>query len=543
MCSFDRLSYSIRGSYLVWDSRKKGVLKLDMIHSHGQDIFNGILSINYGKSAKMGFVPREISVKYDGGEQNITMFGTDGTYIKGKGESFLVEIAKTHAKFDYQVIQNGVIELCDFKNNASLMFVPIKGELKLEKLRKAGEITSEFANVRVYPDANGEYEFSIEVDFLNKGAVVAKGMSYEHYADIAEKDYIAYEKKFHCKNKYERECAFIMWSNTIAPLGNFTTEAIVMGKAGMSNVWSWDNAFCALALADVDFRMSMDQFMVMYKHINRVGRVPDAVSQNYMVWNFVKPPVQGWMYKQMMKRNPEFATPHALEEVYFDMKRNTDWWLNLRGETPSYYHGNDSGQDNSTCYDKSEHIETAELIALLSVQCSFLSEAAEILNYPTDKRVYKMLAKELAERAVKDYWDGEKLFTRLSETGEAYYCEALMPLRVVILEDLLPKEIQEYIVKRITEHHLCRGGICSEAFDSEKFVEDGYWRGAVWAPDVVMFVYALRNLGYTDLANQIAENYKSSVTKYGFSENTSALTGKQLRCKGYSWAANAYWVL
>ena len=58
-----------------------------------------------------------------------------------------------------------------------------------------------------------------------------------------------------------------------------------------------------------------------------------------------------------------------------------------------------------------------------------------------------------------------------------------------------------------------------------------------------MFVYALRNLGYTELANTIAENYKSSVCKYGFSENTSAITGKQLRAKGYAWAANAYQVL
>ena len=53
MYSFDRLHYSIRGSYLVWDSRKKGILKLDMIHNHGQDIFNGILAINYGKNAKL----------------------------------------------------------------------------------------------------------------------------------------------------------------------------------------------------------------------------------------------------------------------------------------------------------------------------------------------------------------------------------------------------------------------------------------------------------------------------------------------------------
>ena len=543
MYSFDRLSYSTRGSYFVWDSRNKGVLKLDMIHNHGQDIFNGVLSINYGKGAKLGFIPREIRVKYDGGEQKITMCGIDGTYIKGKGESFLVELAKNQSRFDYQIVQNGVVELCSFNNNCSLMFVPRKGRLEIEKVRVPGKVVADSVNVRVYPDENGEYELAIEADFLDKGATLSKGMDYEYYADIAERDYAQWEKKFNCKNKYDKECAFIMWSNTIAPLGNFDTEAIVMGKAGMSNVWSWDNAFNALGLADVDYRMAMDQFMIMYKHINRVGRVPDAISQSYKVWNFVKPPVQGWMYKQMIKRNPEFKTPHALEEVYFDMKRNTDWWLNLRGDVPSYYHGNDSGQDNSTCFDASEHIETPELIAFLSVQCSFLSEAAEILNYPTDKRVYSMLAKELGERAIKDYWDGEKIFVRLAETGEPYYCDALMPLRVIVLEDMLPKEMQEYIVKRIKEHHLCKGGIASEAIDSPMFVEDGYWRGAVWAPDMVMFVYALRNLGYNELADEIANNYKTAVTKYGFSENTSALTGKQLRCKGYSWAANAYRVL
>ena len=543
MYSFDRVHYSIRGSYLVWDKKEKNTLKMDMIHGHGQDIFNGVLSINYGKGARFSFVPREITAKFEGGEQNITLFGTDGTYIRGKGKDIVVEIAKTNTKFDYQIIQNGVVELCDFKNNCSLMFVPKKGTLKVEKSRTPGKIIADFVNVHAFPDENGEYEFAIEANFLDKGAVDSKGMSYDYYADIAEKSYAEWEKKFKCKNKYEKECAYIMWSNTISPAGNFPTEAIVMGKAGMSNVWSWDNAFNALGMADIDYRIAMDQFMIMYKHINRVGRVPDAISESYKVWNFVKPPVQGWMYKQMIKRNPEFATPHALEEVYFDMKRNTDWWLNLRGDVPSYYHGNDSGQDNSTCFDKSEHIETSELIAFLSVQCSFLSEAAETLGYPTDKRVYAQLAKELAEKAVKDYWDGERIFVRLAETGEPYYCNALMPLRVIVLEDMLPKEIQEYIVKQITEHHLCKGGIASEALDSPMFVEDGYWRGAVWAPDVVMFVYALRNLGYTELADEIAENYKSSICKYGFSENTSAITGKQLRCKGYAWAANAYQVL
>ena len=157
MYSFDRLHYSTRGSYFVWDSRNRGVLKLDMIHNHGQDIFNGILSINYGKKAKMGFVPREISVKYEGGEQKITMFGTDGTYIKGKGEDFVIEIARTRSRFDYQIVQHGVVELCNFNHNCSLMFVPAKGRIEIEKTRTPGKVSADYVDVHIYPDENGEY--------------------------------------------------------------------------------------------------------------------------------------------------------------------------------------------------------------------------------------------------------------------------------------------------------------------------------------------------------------------------------------------------
>ena len=543
MYNFKKSHYSIRGSYLLWDTNDNEQLRLSTVRGYSPSVFDGILVFNYGEKTDFSFVPREITAINKDGKQNITLFGTDGSFIKGKGKDFIIDFPSRHTRFDYQIVQNGIIEVSDFFNDFSIMFVTIKGKLELEKIRVAGKMVSDDVKIHVLPDKNGEYEFAVETTPLDKGATLSKGMTYDYFADIAEKDYIEWEKKCNCKNKYDKECAYIMWCNTLAPSNNFKTESIVMSKDGMSKVWSWDNAFNALGLADIDFRLSMNQFMIMYKHMNRVGRVPDAISETNVIWNFVKPPVQGWIYKQMMKRNPEFATPHALEEVYFDMKRNTDWWLNLRGDVPSYYHGNDSGQDNSTCFDKSEHIETGELIAFLSVQCAFLSEAAAVLGFHTDKKVYAKISKDLANDAIKNYWDGKRLFVRLAETKEPHYCNALMPLRVIILEDLLPKDIKEYIVKQIKEHHLCKGGISSEAYDSPMFEENGYWRGAVWAPDVVMFVYSLRNLGYTELAEQIANNYKSSVCKYGFYENTSALTGKGLKCKAYTWSANAYQVL
>jgi hypothetical protein len=50
-------------------------------------------------------------------------------------------------------------------------------------------------------------------------------------------------------------------------------------------------------------------------------------------------------------------------------------------------------------------------------------------------------------------------------------------------------------------------------------------------------------MGEREISESIATGYKKAIEKSGFSENHDPLTGDSLKCKAYSWTANAYRLL
>ena len=366
--------------------------------------------------------------------------------------------------------------------------------------------------------------------------------TYDEYSALMKNDYMIWEEKMRCKNEHDKICSYILWSNIVSGIGNFDKEAIVMSKSGMARLWSWDNTFNALDLADKDFELSFNQFIYPYRYMDSHGRTPDCIASTCITRAFVKAPVQGWIYKQLVTKNKKYADTDIIYKIYFHMKKNTEWWLNFRGETPCYYHGNDSGSDNSTCFDKNEIIESPDLIAFLSVQCDVLSQMAEKLNMYTDIRIYKHLSDELLQKCLTYFENGE-IFVRDGVSKEIYRTQSLMPFRMIVLENKLPQEIKQYIITKLENDFLCPFGLASEAKNSPEYCPDSYWRGPAWAPDQIICSLALKNMGENELSEKISQNYKSALEKSGFSENHDAITGEGLRCNAYTWAANAYRIL
>jgi hypothetical protein len=59
----------------------------------------------------------------------------------------------------------------------------------------------------------------------------------------------------------------------------------------------------------------------------------------------------------------------------------------------------------------------------------------------------------------------------------------------------------------------------------------------------ISITLALRNMGEDEISESIAAGYKKAIEKSGFPENHDPLTGDALKCKAYSWTANAYRLL
>lgn len=539
MLYLSRVHFSARGSFLSWDLRESN---LTLVSIRGGECLPVLEIPSAGRN--FALEPWELTSEGASGPWSFCLYGTDGAYMRGSG-AVTARWQQNGGFFDYVIEHpDGQVEICASARRCTDVFYATRGSIKVTAPRKTGAMRSESIDLYFLPDADGQFEIAYEQRFFD--APPQAGMQtigYERQRERLREDFSRWEKTLKCRSEFERECAYVLWCNTLPAGGLYFAPAIVMSKVGMGNVWSWDNAFNALALAENAPQTALDQFLLVYRTMNGEGRVPDCISETREIWNFVKPPVQGWIYRQMMQKNNFFADAGTVKLVYFYMKRNTDWWLNCRGETPCYYHGNDSGEDNSTCFDACEQIASPDLLAFLSVQCALLADLANILRMPTDAEVYAMLAEKLATRAVSDYWDGEKLFVRRMDTGAAHCCDGLMPMRLLVLGNKLPADIQEYIVEQLRTRYLGKSGLASEALDSPYFQENGYWRGAVWAPDQIVFCNALRGIGQNELAAEIASKYKTALEMSGFSENTNAKTGAALCCKAYTWAANAYMLL
>ncbi|MET7331082.1 hypothetical protein [Nonomuraea sp. NPDC005650] len=323
---------------------------------------------------------------------------------------------------------------------------------------------------------------------------------------------------------------YVLWSATVRPAGFVTRPAVLMSKHWMDKVWSWDHCFNALALAEGLPGLAWDQFRLPFDHQDAAGALPDSVTHSEILYNFVKPPIHGWALRHL---------PPAAD-VYPLLERWTTFWLEARRapgrELPHYQHGNDSGWDNATTFDPERVVETADLAAFLVLQ---LRELARLAPDPGASARWNARADRMRDALLAELWDGERFVARGVLSGRTWSSSSLLDLMPIVLGEELPHPVRAALAARI-ERHLTAFGPATELPGSPHYLDDGYWRGPIWAPSTVLIEDGLRRAGYPDLADEISARFRALCEASGFAENFDARTGEGLRDRAYTWTASAY---
>jgi len=102
-----------------------------------------------------------------------------------------------------------------------------------------------------------------------------------------------------------RVATYVNWATCVEPCGLVKRPSLLMSKFTMSNVWSWDHAFNALALAAGHPQLALDQMLTMVDHQDEFGCYPDSFNDLIVTYNFAKPPVHGWIFGEILERMPE----------------------------------------------------------------------------------------------------------------------------------------------------------------------------------------------------------------------------------------------
>ncbi|QIB27034.1 amylo-alpha-1,6-glucosidase [Caloranaerobacter azorensis] len=551
------IPFSRYGSYLVFshisgsDKIKEG-LYLRSIHGGDDDmkIIFRLELIKEGEAIPFQEIasPTLLRLESVRGYAEICICEPDIVRVKGKGVG--LRLTMDCKAYDYAIsVDDRRWEINNASNEIKFMLTSIKGRLSVNapwRINRSEYIIADFT-----PNDNDEFECAIE-EFVVNWKKNSYEESFESCHSKVEKEYMSWlNNTLETGEKYKnaRELAsYITWSCVVSPKGKITRPAMYMSKNWMTNIWSWDNCFNAMALAKNNPKLAWDQIMIFVDNQDESGTFPDFINDKFALWNFCKPPIQGWVLKWIMERT-DFIKKQHVEEIYKPLVKWTEWWFKYRDSDNDgilqYNHGNDSGWDNSTVFHEGVPVESPDLTSFLIIQMELLSEFALILNKTEEHKKWKEKANITLDKLLKHSWDGKRFVAFKSGTHKRINSDSLLLFIPIILGNRLPNNIIKSLVDGLKDNRrfLTEYGLATESISSDYYIPNGYWRGPIWAPSTMIIVDSLKKIGEEQFAKEIAQRYCSMILKNGMAENFNALTGEGLCDTAFTWTSSVFLIL
>jgi glycogen debranching enzyme len=260
-----------------------------------------------------------------------------------------------------------------------------------------------------------------------------------------------------------------------------------------------------------------------------------------VLYNYVKPPIHGWALARLRATAGRGLTQAELTEIHDRLAAWTRFWLRYRRRPdhvlPYYQHGNDSGWDNSTTFDRERVIEAPDLAAFLALQLEVLADLADELGHPSEE--WRQMRELVLEALLDQLWTGRTFVALGVLDGQPSSATSLLNLLPLVLGDRLPAPVRAMMAERVKEH-LTEWGLATEPVSSPLYESDGYWRGPIWAPSTAIIEDGLRSSGFHALADTVSDRFRRLCELSGFAENFDARTGAGLRDRAYTWTASVY---
>lgn len=540
------LSFSILDEKRLANTGLRSGLWLRCVHGDaGREVFL-VEVTSKGKSVpfETSATPGELTLITADGRVRICIVDEDQIRVRGEGVG--LRLTARNGSYNCAMPQNDGNWLLNiataFRN---YMLVPLNGEVKVDA--PWGIAKCEHVIVDLTPDQSGTFEAAID-QFVAAWLPKNYSASFDAVAAATESEFYeflsAYGPAPAGLEETVEAAAYLNWSTVVNPCGFYRRPSMLMSKNWMCNVWSWDHAFNALGLAYAHPGLAWDQLMAMFDHQHPEGQLPDFINDVVRLYNFVKPPIHGWILSKMMEIDPWFSDSTRVGEIYGPLCLWTEFWFNHRNPDcdglPQYHHGNDSGWDNGTVFDVGLPVKGADLAAFLVVQMSTLSKLAEMLGRDSDAARWKARSEETLGILLSKLWRGDRFVCPSALDGSiTEQSDSIFGCLPIILGDLLPAEMRAKLAASI-ERHLTEWGPATENVESPLYDPDGYWRGPIWAPPTMIIADGLRRAGETELAKEIARRFCNLCKKSGFAENYDAKTGEPLRDKAYTWTSSVF---
>ena len=422
----------------------------------------------------------------------------------------------------------------DEANRYSLRFAAICGNLSVQ---------AEGANVSMAVSAGSVIRVDECWEHMGEIGLVP---DFDECAAAQRKSYEAFltrlPKPLKGDEKLMELAAYGLWSAVAYARGNYKRDCMLVSKNYMCGMWSWDHCFAAMATSFVSPERAWDQLMCMFDDQREDGRIADCIEAVKAEWGYLKPPIHG-LTLGILRSHMELSQAQR-REAYEKLGKWAMYWINYRdleGEgLPRYLHGNDSGWDNNTVFDRKGNIQSAELPAYLIQMINELIELAAEFE-PEAIPAWKERAERLRKAMLDELFVDHLPIARLADTKERVGIYSPLPYMSITLGEGLPQDVQQAMLNKLDDpHFLTPYGIASESLNSPEYQLDGYSRGSVWSYGQFLPVVGLRKLGQTEYAKKIMKGFLNCCRKGGFSECFCSMDGSGQRDRFLNWSVCVY---
>lgn len=531
----EKIPLSRNGSFFTLRAEPGGALMLRDLHGGDEapaELFRlELLAQNGGPAAKTHVRAGPTSLELEGGGRLRLCFGAPESICIRAENAALRFVACGPSRYDTPVpLGNGDFEYISYKKDRRYLLRAQNADLRLSE-------TAEHAAVFTASPRGGPYEVQ-----LVSYRVVWNGAPPPDYARAqaaVDGEYAAWLRRMALPGgEVGERAAYLLWSCVAGPEGGLSRPAIYSSKHSMANAWSWDNCFCALAVAQSAPELALDQLLLFADRQDASGAYPDFINDRFSSFSCVKPPVFGWTCGRLLRLNPYFREPAVLKPLYETVCRNTEFWMNHRRADGlfCYTNGNDSGWDNASCFAGGVPLASPDLFAHLVRQADALAEMAGRLDMPRRAAEWRERAAAWAGLLLARLHDGEGFFARRPGCTPEPRGSLLLRLPVLAAKRL-PPNVADALFDDLSRRFQTPFGFATEAPDSPFYRKNGYWLGPVWAPVMYLLTDAMEDAGRKAWARKEKRLFLRAVEIGGMAENFDPETGRGNCDPAFAWTA------
>ena len=493
--------------------------------------------------------PTELILRTAYGEIRCCFAESDMLYIRGE-RGLSLRVRKDYVA--HEMMKPRGEKAWESMNNwrgCCLLLNPLEGSIDMHAPWDLEKMTTPVVEGFINPDESGRFLLAVDESEYSTRIRDAYPTYEEALAD-ANADWEAFLKyipHFDAALEERRtEAAYILYSHIVNPAGRIRRPMMYMFSNFCGSQWQLSHHAVALHR---DLKTAMDFMMIPLDEASPQGQLPDFYDDSYGCWQSIKPPVQGWALKWIMKDHDLAAEmdPKDLRYLYDGLAAWGNWFMKYRDDDhdgiPQYEHGDDAGLDDNSVFKYAPVMETPDLCAYLGLLFEALGDIAGMLKLDSSAaEEWYARSREIIDRMVKTFWNGERFIALVNRTHEEVKTDSILYYMPLVLGKRLPPEIIRKMAADLSEEGdwLTNYGLASEKLSSENFRLGGSCCGGIWAPVNLMLLYGLYDAGEEKLAKKIALRYCTAIKDGTFSMVMDPFSGSRGPGMAGSWPATAY---